>query len=266
MSLDDSVAVKPSATPNTAVFDSQHPLLRRAARRQATRRLICFPHAGATIDAFSQWPALLPDDVELVAVQLAGRGDRLHEPAPAHAGSLIGSLVDALSADSAVPFALFGHSAGAWCAFEVARALSRTGILPTRLFLSGQPAPHLPRRDPLHHLDDVEFDRRICELGGIPSALMAHAAARRLLLAPVRADFQLWETHVFQDGPPISCAITAFGGHVDPRATAAELQAWEAQTSGPFRFRLLTGGHFFVDSQRSTLVSEIVSDLNRVLQ
>jgi surfactin synthase thioesterase subunit len=41
-------------------------------------------------------------------------------------------------------FALFGHSMGALRAFEIARKLQARGASPEVLFVSGEPAPHLP--------------------------------------------------------------------------------------------------------------------------
>ena len=48
-------------------------------RPAARLRLICFPYAGGGASTFSLWPRALPSHVELCAVQLPGREERLSE-------------------------------------------------------------------------------------------------------------------------------------------------------------------------------------------
>ncbi len=43
-------------------------------------RLFCFAHAGGSATTFHRWPAALGDDVEVLGVELPGRGSRLREP------------------------------------------------------------------------------------------------------------------------------------------------------------------------------------------
>ena len=47
-------------------------------RPDARLRLIGFPHGGGGPQAFREWGQLLPDDVELMALSLPGRGSRRH--------------------------------------------------------------------------------------------------------------------------------------------------------------------------------------------
>jgi len=43
-------------------------------------RLFCFPYAGGTAAVFRNWPRYLPAEIEVCAVQYAGRGGRIAEP------------------------------------------------------------------------------------------------------------------------------------------------------------------------------------------
>jgi len=241
----------------------ENPWIRRARRPGARMRLLCFPHAGAGASAFAEWPALLPHDIELLAVQLPGREGRVGENPVANTGALVRSLGQAIRPYLSLPIAFFGHSGGALLAFEVARALrQRTEV--AWLFLSGHAAPHLPPREPLHVLDDARFEQEITELGGFSDAVMADTRFRRLLLRAVRDDFTLWETHAFAPSQPLKTPITAFGGEDDPRATLDGMRAWAEQTTGPFRLRAFAGGHFFVISDREALLKDLTRDLNNV--
>src|SRR5882762_8606158 len=59
-------------------------------------RLICLPYAGAGASAYRRWPEVAPPGVEIVAVQLPGREDRIREPPPTEIEELVPPLIGAL--------------------------------------------------------------------------------------------------------------------------------------------------------------------------
>ena len=79
-------------------------------------RLYCFPYAGGGPAVFHHWPASLPEQVEVRAVQLPGHGPRLREKPLERMTPLVQSLTEALYpafdplSESALPFVFFGHS------------------------------------------------------------------------------------------------------------------------------------------------------------
>src|SRR5581483_5651279 len=130
----------------------------RAKRPGHTRRLICFPYAGAGAANYADWAALLPPDIELVSVQLPGRQNRIAEEPFRETGPLIAALCYALRPLLDGSFAFFGHSGGAIAAYELARALRSRGARgPEHLFLSAQPAPGTTGLRQLHDLPEEEF-------------------------------------------------------------------------------------------------------------
>ncbi len=50
-------------------------------RPRARLRLFCFPHAGGGASAYKTWGDNLPEEIEVCAIQLPGREDRLGEAA-----------------------------------------------------------------------------------------------------------------------------------------------------------------------------------------
>src|SRR6516165_9579707 len=129
----------------------------------ARLRLIILPHSGGGARTFSQWPDKLPEDVEVLAVQLPGREERFRETPFSRMEPLIEALMPALIPYLDAPYVLFGHSLGALIAFELARAISaqnRTG--PAQIIVSGHAAAHLPRdTPPMHLLPEAEFFERL---------------------------------------------------------------------------------------------------------
>ncbi|MFC5946639.1 thioesterase II family protein, partial [Micromonospora harpali] len=124
-----------------------------ARRRTAPAlRLFCLPYAGGNASAYTQWPDAFPDDVEVCAVELPGRQTRWRDDAFTRVEPLVEALASALAGELGVPYALFGHSMGSLVAFELARELRRRGLgEPRVLFVSGGPAPQLPREQPRIH-------------------------------------------------------------------------------------------------------------------
>ncbi|GAA4617084.1 thioesterase II family protein [Saccharopolyspora hordei] len=240
-------------------FTVESPFVRRARRSDHRVRLFCFPHAGAGAAAFADWPDLLPPEVELIALQLPGREDRIGEPPLTDFAKAVRTLGLTVRPYLRGPFAFFGHSGGALLAFELARALHRRGgPQPLHLLLSGQAAPDEPPvAEPIHELPDAEFLAALGALGGTPRSVADDPELMRVLLPALRADFTLGERYRYEPGPPLEAAMTVFGGHDDDRAPEHALRPWQKQTSGAFRVRTFPGGHFYLNEQAAGLTAEI---------
>ncbi|MEU1482056.1 alpha/beta fold hydrolase [Streptomyces sp. NPDC005760] len=235
------------------------PLLRRAARPDPEVRLVCFPYAGAGASMYAAWPELLPDTVELVAVQLPGREDRLFDPVSSDVAAIARTVAVTLRPYFSVPVVFFGHCAGALLAYEVAStSAERFGVQPAQLVVSGLGAPDLPRQWPaLHTLPDAELRAELRGWGAAPQQVLDDDDFMDLLLPGVRADFALWDGYRYRPRPPLTCPVTVFGGTDDERAGAEELEAWRAHTDGPFARRMFPGGHFFVDELREDVTAAV---------
>src|SRR2546423_498209 len=168
----------------------ESPYIWRARNPGHSHRLICFPHAGAGAAAYAEWAYLLPPEIELVAVQLPGRQNRIAEEPFSDAGRLITVLTHALRPVLDRPFAFFGHSGGAALAYELAKALRRRGAVarPERLFLSARPAPDVTGIRQLHDLPEDEFRAEVLALGGVDPEIAADEDVMSALLPLLRAD------------------------------------------------------------------------------
>jgi len=217
------------------------------SRSRHRLKLVCLPYAGGAAAAYREWSDLLPDDVEVHAVQLPGRGWRLREE-PLRDLRLMAEQVAGVVAALDGPIALFGHSMGSWLGLEVARRLQELSRLPRVLVVSGRQAPALgPKLPPMSHLDDAAFVETLqVRYGGIPAPILDDADLLRLLLPAIRADVEAMEVYSYGEWTPLSCPIVAVGGDSDPLVTATDLEAWRNETSEAFRTRMFRGGHFYL--------------------
>ncbi|MFI1202709.1 thioesterase II family protein [Streptomyces sp. NPDC020883] len=223
-------------------------LLRFPPRPDARVRLVCLPGAGSTASMYHPWSTRFPEEVEICAVQLPGRGGRLRETAYRRMEPLADALAEVLRAECDRPVVLFGHSLGALIAYEVAARLRELpGATVAALIVAAHKAPHLGSAEvSSHDLPDEELLAFLDRLGGTPEGVLARPDIRRLALPALRADFELDFTYAYRERPPLDIPLCAFGGAADALVSESELDAWDRHTARTFRMRRLPGGHFFL--------------------
>ena len=241
-------------------------IVRPKDQPDAAVRLFCFPYAGAGATAFRNWSEELGQAIEVCCVQLPGRESRWREQPASSIGELIPRLMEGLAPWLDRPFAFYGHSLGARVAFEMAHELRRIGACqPNQLLVGACPSPQsLWPWPPLRWLADDDFlDEIQFRYGGTPKQILAEPELRAALLPALRADVTMMETLRHIARVPLDCPITAFGGTNDPMVEAEALQGWREQTQGNFALHLVDGDHFFLQSRRQWLLSQISTDLAR---
>jgi surfactin synthase thioesterase subunit len=241
-------------------FTARNRWFRAYQPRQLPRaRLFAFHHAGGSASQFRTWPARLPSWIELVAIQLPAREDRLAEPPLRSVDDVTAALLPAMVPLLDLPAYLFGHSMGALLAYEVTRALRRFALpMPRHLLVSGRCAPHdHDRSRALSRLPDAELVTAVGELGGTPKGLLEHGELLALLVPTLRADFALCDGYRHRIEPALAVPLTAMGGVDDPVVDASRLEKWRLHTSSAFRVSTFPGDHFFVASSHEAVLAEI---------
>jgi len=228
--------------------------------------LFCLPYAGGSaMRIYGRWHRTLPDFVEVVPVEPAGRGARIAEKPLTSVDAITRDLIDTVARRIDRPYAIFGHSLGALVGFELARRLEyQHGRPATHLFVSGHAAPQLPLPpDNDYLLPDKEFKERLRDLAGTPEEVLAHEELLDLVVPILRADFEAADTYRFRPGPRLGCPLTVYGGQDDPEAQPDTLPRWDAHTSAKTEVRVLPGNHFFLHHEEKTLLDGIAEDLDR---
>ncbi|KAL6758269.1 Alpha/Beta hydrolase protein [Haematococcus lacustris] len=211
---------------------------RNATERSATQSqpplLFCIPQAGMGAWTYHALAQQLAPDVEVLPVELPGHNSRMNREALQTdlraLAAQVAAVVRQCSQDRA--YAVFGHSMGAWIAYEVVQ------------------------------LTELEFWAALERRYGANPAL-ASPALRKAMWPVLKADFTLLETYQHDPGTPaVPCPLTVIAGSLDTRFTKDQVAAWQHHALAPgslfgaeFQEVWLEGqGHNFISQPPAQLV------------
>jgi surfactin synthase thioesterase subunit len=228
-------------------------------------KLFCFPYAGGSTAIYNKWRRYVDPAIELVPVELAGRGKRIHEALYKDLREAVDDVFTVVTKNvNQVPYAIFGHSMGAIIAHSLARKLRECAdTQPVHIFFSGRGAPHVIRSDEkkYHLMNDYDFKHEIIELGGTSPEFFEHPELLELFLPLLKNDFKIAEgkgqPEVIQ---PLDCNITVFAGKGDD-LTEEQCDGWKKHTNQMCTIHYFNGGHFFLHNETEQLVRLINNTL-----
>jgi medium-chain acyl-[acyl-carrier-protein] hydrolase len=229
-------------------------------------KLFCFPYAGGSATVYNRWRTSIDaNHIELIPVELAGRGTRINEGLYENLEQAIGDLFNIVSRQiHDEPYAFFGHSMGAMLCYELTHRLIKKGYpLPKHLFISGRGAPHIERINNIkyHLLEGEEFKQEVVKLGGTPKEFFEQEELVRLFLPMLKNDFRLAELSATTEILPLDIAITALFGKNDDLSDD-QCAGWRLHTHKLCVLYYFNGGHFFIHDE----VKKVTSILNNTLK
>lgn len=217
----------------------------RRGRGARERRLIFFPPAGSSASSARSLSDALPEEWSLWSVQYPARGPRLREPAAMSIRDIAVDCLDAI-AGAAERSLLYGHSFGAFVAYDVAQLLEEQGYAPAGLLVSGVSAPGMEASTGSpENLSNEELIASLGEQGGTTPDLLANEELMRLVLPALRSDLQLAHNYTDDHQRRLSTAILGIGGRADRLVTLEHVLTWRNTTEKWLGHDLGEGGHFY---------------------
>lgn len=223
-------------------------------------KLFCIPHAGGSAVVYIRWKKYLDPSIDLIPVELSGRGRRIGE-------RLYDSLKEAIDdVESFIEsnidegeYMIYGHSMGCAIAYEVCCNLLEKGYkMPINLFLSGRECPFIKsKEEKVYNLSDEDFAKAIIEFGGTPKEIFENDELRKLFLPILRSDYRNTETfEPINKDTILPVNMTVLNGK-DDLLTEEQMKGWEKLTSKEFRRYDFDGGHFFLHETPEKVVKII---------
>lgn len=217
-------------------------------------KLFCFPYAGGSSVIFNKWKPYLNESfgIELIPIELAGRGIRMQEPLYNKLEEAVDDLYELVTSKiQDTKYAFFGHSLGGLLVYELAQKIKQANVSqPSHLFFSGKSAPDINRDTNYHLMKDDEFKLKVFKLGGTPSEFFEHPQLMDIFLPVLRSDFRIAETDLSKRIlTPFDCDISIFLGKEDYNVSLEQANRWESHTKGTCVFHYFEGGHFFLHDE-----------------
>jgi surfactin synthase thioesterase subunit len=228
----------------------------------ATLTLFTLPCAGASSVMYLRWRNRLPSWVQLVPVELPGRGRRLHEAPESNLDTLAARLCDELGTHLPARYSLFGHSMGGLLAYRlVQRLYVERRPLPVALLVSACAAPS--RQDWKRYADKTTHASLVAELrkqNGTPDEVFKSPELLAMTLDLLSVDYQACASFRYQRLQPLPLPIHVFGGRED-EIHSDKLTAWQEESTVCTSVDWLDGGHFFLRRNEDAFLSVLVKRL-----
>jgi surfactin synthase thioesterase subunit len=228
-------------------------------------RLFCFPFAGGSAQSYQQWQNYFNQDIELVFVQLKGRGSRINEQPHQNMQELVDELMLHSAYLTEYPYIIFGHSMGALIGYALCCQLKKRSLsLPLRFIASACRAPHQPYLAKVRHsLPHNEFILALEQLNGTPAEVLRNKELMELFEPMLRADFRIAETY---RAPQVQMpfAFTVLFGDKDSSLALHQLQAWQELTEKNADLFAFPGEHFFIQQCTKQVLSCIQSVISQL--
>lgn len=228
-------------------------------------KLFCFPYAGGSANVYRKWDNKLSDNINIVPMELPGRGHRFAEKLEMNFSKIVNLLYDEilkeLEEDSV--YAFWGHSMGSIIEFYlVQKLISQKKCLPKHIFFSGQVPPEHMKKEYYYELPDKEFLQYLKSLGGMPEEILANKELRQLFLPIIRSDMIAINAATEKKRfVKIPIDITVLYGNQDKSVDIDVINEWENITDKKCELVEFTGNHFFIDEFEEDILALIQKKL-----
>lgn len=227
--------------------------------------LFCLPHAGGNAYSFAPWRKGFSKGIEVIPIQLPGRGNRIKEPMYREMEQLVEDLHKAISIFfRGKPFGFFGHSMGGLVSIALCQKLETRGIKPTVTILSSCSSYHCNQWR-IDQLSDKDFLIMLKKYEGLPKKILEKEELIRFFLPCIKNDFLLCQRQRLNPRPQLSCPLYYFFGRQDQQINHSDaVEEWKPFTSHSSIVKEFSGGHFYLFEEKNTLCQEIERIIQKI--
>lgn len=211
-------------------------------------KLFCIPHAGGSASIFYRWKDMLSENIEMIPIELAGRGRRCKESPYCSWESAVDDIYHQIKEKVGnTRYSIFGHSMGSWLALGVYKKIIEFSIAePAQVFFSGNVPPH--KKSSLYSvcmMSDEEFIQYILEKGDTPKEIFESTELRNMFLPVLRNDYKLIASFSFNIERCLCNNIHVMYGDKE-KLDIASIHEWKYYANNSFDVCPINGGHMYI--------------------
>lgn len=228
-------------------------------------QLFCLPYAGGGPEFFHVLREHLDDRIQMDALEYAGHGQRIQEPAYADFGELAADAVHYVNThlQPESELMLFGYSMGTIAVYEM---LTRGGLLrmPKHVFLASHEAPDAhwdsKRYQDMSDEDMCEAMRQFGAFDRVDDRMMRNRFFRRLYFEPLREDYRLLGNYPANHRGSFAMDVTVLYAPQD--VPTERIHGWDSFFLAGSEFIELGDNHFFL----KTCAKQTAEIINRTAE
>lgn len=266
----ESALCKPDSEPDFATKTLEKPkhgnwFNIQAPNPNATLRVFCFHDAGGSASLFDGWENLIDTTaIELVLVEMPGRGRRLEETPYVDYKEFLGDSISSFISMLDKPYVFFGHSMGGLLAFEVIRELRRgKRRLPETLFISSTSGLTAYEKSQVDY--KVSNDELVRLYPHLALSNIGNEEMQALLINILRADLQFLYNYEYHREELLDIPIIAIHADDDERVSRHQIEQWEKETTASFKLISRSGGHRYIQLDSEFVVRLIEEEATGAL-
>ncbi|MBB2482750.1 thioesterase [Bacillus sp. APMAM] len=213
---------------------------------------------------YNKWGEHFVNNIEVIPIELAGRGSRFHHGHYRNMDEAVSDVFNEIFRRlKGEPYAIFGHSMGAYIAYEVLlRIMELNEYKPCHIFVSGKGAPCESKEKAVSALSNEELFSHLIGMGGVPEELLNHKDLAEIFLQAIRNDYRIIEEYNHEKVKITETELTVLMGTEDMTMGLSEAKGWRKYTDKNCSIYQIKGNHFFINHSVKEVVNLIEMKLS----
>lgn len=219
------------------------------------KKVYCIPYAGGSTLFYSKLSHYLAKDIELVPLELSGRGLRMEEPLYEEFQEALMDLHDHFLKNHQPndSFIILGYSMGALLAYELTRIIEKQELFPTTLICAASDPPGTLRDfSSVSSLTDEQMIDYYINAGGMEELTVDERELMKCFLPIIRNDLNMLGNYR-PSKTKLSTPMSIYSGKADH---LKELPGW-TNYGEKISYITFEGNHYFLKTNYQHVANEI---------